>query len=499
MKKNSIILLAAFLLLLISAGDKSVEGVSVKLDPSDSMETVVRKASMVRPSERQVKWQEMEFIMFAHFGMNTYTNKEWGNGKEDPKLFNPTNFDARQWAREAKDAGAKMIIVNAKHHDGFCYWPSKYTEYSVKNSPWKGGKGDVVAEVAAACREAGIKFGVYLSPWDRHEKTYGTKAYNDYYKNQLRELLTNYGEVSEVWMDGAGTGKKHKQMLGLYDWDGFFQIVREIQPNAVISISGPDVRWIGNEAGKGRVSEWSVLPDKIDESAPDLGSRAKLMEYAEQGQALRWRPAEVDVSIRPGWYYHSREDGKVKPLKKLEQIYFSSVGENAMLLLNIPPDRRGLFPEQDVARLREFRNFIKETFKDDLALHASAKADSVPGNDGAHSADKTVDGDPETYWMAGEGAAAATIEYDLGSPRPINIAVLQEYIPLGQRVEQFALDAWDGAGWKQIVSATTIGYKRILRFAPITVQKVRLRIEGSRACPAISNFELYYAPSLKTG
>ena len=485
MNKNRILIFAASLLLLISAGDKSTEGVSVKLEPSDSAGTVVQKASMVRPSERQLQWQEMEFILFAHFGMNTFTNKEWGNGTEDPKLFNPTDFDARQWVQAAKEAGAKMIIVTAKHHDGFCLWPSKYTEHSVKNSPWKNGQGDVVREVADACHSGGIKFGIYLSPWDRHETTYGSKAYNDYYKNQLRELLTNYGEVSDVWMDGAGTGKKHKQMLGLYDWEGFFQIVRELQPNAVISISGPDVRWIGNEAGKGRESEWSVLPDKNNEVAPDLGSRTKLMEYAEQGQTLRWRPAEVDVSIRPGWFYHSREDGLVKPLKQLEQIYFSSVGENAVLLLNIPPDRRGLFPEKDVARLREFGKFIADTFKNDLALRAKTKS-------GSSGADKTVDGDPETYWMPSNGVPAE-IEYDLGKAQPINIVLLQEYIRLGQQVEGFAIDVWDGSSWNQVATGTTIGYKRILRFDGVIAQAVRLRITASRGSPAISTFSLYFS------
>jgi len=486
--------LAVFLLLLSIAAERAREGVSAELDANDSIETVVAKAASVRPSERQVQWQEMEFILFAHFGMNTFTNREWGSGKEDPKFFNPADFDAEQWAKAAKDAGAKMIILTAKHHDGFCLWPSKFTEHSVKNSPWKNGQGDVVKEVADACRGAGIKFGVYLSPWDRHEKSYGTPAYNDYYKNQLRELLTNYGEVSELWMDGAGMGKKFKRMRQLYDWDGFFRLARELQPNAVIAIRGPDVRWVGNEAGKGRQSEWSVLPDKIDEPAPDLGSRKRLMEHAGQGQALRWRPAEVDVSIRPGWFYHSREDKLVKSTKQLEQIYFSSVGGNAVLLLNIPPDRRGRFHENDLARLHEFGGFLREAFRDDLALGASSRASAVRGNRNEFSAANTVDNDPETCWMPDEGISSASLEYELARPATFNLAVLQECVREGQRVEGFYIDVWDGTSWKTIAQATTIGYKRILRISEVSAARVRIRFTQSRLCPTLSNFQLFHIP-----
>lgn len=488
---------ACLVLMVLTLGlsaDRSGEGVSVKLDAGDSLESVVAKAASVRPAERQLKWQEMEFILFAHFGINTFTNKEWGNGKEDPRLFNPTDFDARQWARAAKDAGAKMIILTAKHHDGFCLWPSKFTEHSVKHSPWRNGQGDVVKEVADACREAGVKFGVYLSPWDRHEASYGTPAYNDYYKNQLRELLSNYGEVAEVWMDGAGMGKKWKNMQALYDWDGYFRLVRELQPEAVIAIRGPDVRWVGNEAGKGRESEWSVLPDEIDESAADLGSRQRLMEYAGQGRSLRWRPAEVDVSIRPGWFYHSREDHLVKSMKQLKQIYFSSVGSNAVLLLNVPPDRRGLFHENDVARLREFGEFLRDSFRDDLALGAKVKADAVRGNRNEFSAANTVDNDPESCWMADEGVSSASLEYELARPAAINLAVLKECIREGQRVEEFYIDVWDGSGWKTVAHATTIGYKRILRFAPVSSRKVRVRFTRSRLGPALSSFQLFNVP-----
>ncbi len=335
---------------------------SIKLDPADSEIAMVEKAAHVVPTANQLAWQEMEQIAFAHFGMNSFTGKEWGTGKESPRLFNPTAFDARQWARILKDAGFKELIITAKHHDGFCLWPSKYTEHSVKNSPWKNGQGDVVKEVAEACREYGLKLGIYLSPWDRHEKSYGTAAYNDYYKNQLRELLTNYGEVSEVWFDGAGMGEKWKTMQGLYDWQEYFKVVHELQPHAVVFNERGEVRWCGNEAGKSRESEWSVVPDPYTATDADLGSRENLMAAAKTGQVLRWLPAEVDTSIRPGWFYHAREDKLVKTLPHLVDIYFGAVGGNAVLLLNLPPDKRGLIHENDAKRLMELKEFLDQTF-----------------------------------------------------------------------------------------------------------------------------------------
>lgn len=283
---------------------------------ADVPREVLRKAAHVRPSPQQLAWQELEFTCFVHFGMNTFTGREWGDGKEDPKLFNPTAFDARQWARACNDAGMKLLILTCKHHDGFCLWPSKHTEHSVKNSPWKGGKGDVVREVSEACREAGLKFGVYLSPWDRNAKTYGSDAYNDVYKKQLAELLADYGPVTEVWWDGAcGEGPNGKRQV--YDWDGYVRVVRELAPQAVIFGMGPDVRWVGNESGLARESEWSVLPKRGpgDQTAKDLGHR----KYLAGAEELVWYPAECDVSIRPGWFYHADQDDKVKTLEPVPQ------------------------------------------------------------------------------------------------------------------------------------------------------------------------------------
>ncbi len=431
-----------------------------------------RNAAHVVPSPQQLAWQEMEFTGFAHFGVNTFTDLEWGDGTEDPAVFNPTDFDADQWVSACKQAGIKLLILTCKHHDGFCLWPSKFTEHSVKHSPWRNGQGDMVREVADACRRGGIKFGVYLSPWDRHEKTYGTDAYNDYYKNQLRELLTNYGEVAEVWWDGAcGEGPNGKKQV--YDFDGCTKIVRELQPDAVTAISGPDIRWVGNEDGLARETEWSVQP-------VDLSGNPQ----------CRWWPAECDVSIRPGWFYHQTEDDKVKSLSHLLDIYYSSIGRNASLLLNIPPDRRGLFHENDVARLAELRAAIDATFKTNLAQGKAVVASSEA--DG-HAAGAIVDGDDATYWTPADGVTQASLEIDLGEPTTFDRVMLQEMISTGQRVEKFKLEAWDGDSWNEIAQGTTIGYKRLLRIPLTTASKVRLTIDEARDCPTIREFGLFKA------
>ena len=470
------------------------------------MEDIVSKAAHVTPSARQLAWQELEFTTFVHFGMNTFTNREWGEGKEDPKLFNPTDFDAAQWVAACKEAGMRLLILTAKHHDGFCLWPSQYTEHSVKNSPWKDGKGDVVREVADACRKGGVKFGIYLSPWDRHEKTYGdSPAYNAHFKNQLRELLTNYGEISEVWFDGAcGEGPNGRRQE--YDWPGFYAVVRELQPNACIAICGPDVRWCGNEAGECRESEWSVLPafgvkDPIESASfscavmeADLGSRDALRKAAEKGASLIWYPAEVNTSIRPGWFYHAGEDGKVKPLAHLLDIYYDSVGGNAAFLLNVPPDPRGRFHENDVARLKELGDILNTTFARNLAAGAAATPSSTRNGDPKYAAKNTLDGDKDTYWITNDGDTAATIEYDLGEPKTFNRAMLQEYIKAGQRIEEFYLDIWDGQSWEPIAHAMTVGYKRLLRFNETAARKVRLRITQSRLSPTLATFGLFQEP-----
>jgi alpha-L-fucosidase len=474
----------------------------VLIAPGEPAEKIVQTAARIVPSPSQFAWQEMEFIAFVHFGMNTFTDREWGEGTEDPSLFNPTDFDARQWVRVLKDAGMRMVIVTAKHHDGFCLWPSRYTEHSVKNSPWRGGKGDVVREVAEACRQAGLKLGVYLSPWDRHEPTYGdSPAYNEHFRLQLRELLTDYGEIGEVWFDGAcGEGPNGKRQE--YDWPSYYRVVRECQPGAVIFGMGPDLRWVGTESGYGRKTEWSVVPIKIRESlasadasldkffipgdmtAEDLGSREKIAS----ARALAWYPAETDVSIRPGWFYHSSQDAEVKPPEKLIDISFSSVGRNGVLLLNVPPDRRGLVHDSDIKSLMEMRRTLDRTFQTNLATGARIKAAS---EERGHPARFILDEDRSTYWTTPEDIDAAVLEFELPGKRTFDMAMLQEEIRVGQRVEEFALDAWDGDSWRPVSRGTTIGYKRLLRFPEVTTDRVRLAIVKSRTNPTLSAFGLF--------
>lgn len=475
----------------------------VRLEPEDTMEETVRKAASVRPSRRQLSWQELEFYAFVHFGVNTFTDREWGDGAEDPKLFNPTGFNAGQWVDAARAAGMRMIILTCKHHDGFCLWPSRYTEHSVKNSPWRGGNGDVVREVADACREGGLKFGVYLSPWDRHERTYGdSPVYNAYFRNQLTELLTGYGPVATVWFDGAcGEGPNGKRQV--YDWQSYYALIRKLQPNATIHIRGPDVRWCGNEAGRTRKSEWSVIPLPepparhawTDKRGSDLGSRARL----RGARYLVWYPAEVNTSIRPGWFYHASQDHKVKSLAHLLDIYYGSAGGNATFLLNVPPDRRGLFHENDVKRLAELGAVLRTSFGTNLARGAAAAASAERGPDGAHSAAKAVDGRKTTYWATDDGVTAATLTLDLGEARTFNCAMLQEHIRAGQRIESFVLEARGAGGWKKLAEATVVGYKRLLRFPEVTARHVRVRILESRLCPTLQNVALYRTPPSPKG
>jgi alpha-L-fucosidase len=465
--------------------------ISLNILPTDTVSELISKAVRVVPSERQLAWQALEFQAFVHFGMNTFTDREWGLGTEDPKHFNPTDFDAGQWVEAVKAAGIRGLIVTAKHHDGFCLWPSRFTEHSVKSSPWKSGNGDVVGEVAAACRKAGLKFGVYLSPLDRHEPSYGdSPRYNAHFKSQLRELLTNYGEISEVWFDGAcGEGPNGKRQV--YDWGGYYALIRELQPGAVISIMGPDARWIGNEAGVTRESEWSVipvvgfddLPDEknpggiahLDAQAQDLGSLERIAAVAKQGGRLIWYPGQVDVSIRPGWFYHAAEDDKVKTLDQLLDIYYTSVGGNAQLLLNIPPDTRGRIHENDVRRLKELGDRLRATFAINFATLEGGTSSL------------------ETH--GGSEAAYEEIVYDLNVPKVFNVAMIQEtIIRWGQSIEAFALDAWVGQEWKEIARGTTVGWKKLLRFPAVETTKIRLRIPEARALPVFPKFGLFFDP-----
>ncbi len=495
-----------FILLLGACQEKRPDTNFASIDPEDSPEVIIRKAANLAPSARQLAWQDLEYTAFVHFGMNTFTNREWGEGTEDPAWFNPTALDARQWASVMKDAGMQMVIATAKHHDGFCLWPSAYTEHSVKSSLWKNGKGDVVGDLAEACREFGLKFGVYLSPWDRHEPTYGSDAYNDHFVNQLTELLTQYGVVDEVWFDGAcGEGPNGKRQV--YDWVRYYETIRKLQPQAVIAVMGPDVRWVGTESGYGRVMEWSVVPYEAMETgaiaansqlaptdgvfvptgdmmAKDLGSRSKILK----AKALVWFPSEVDVSIRPGWFYHPSQDDQVKSPEKLLDIWFSSVGRNSLLLLNIPPDTRGLIHENDVRALLEFRRVRDEIFGENLAADAQVRATSATL--GLHPHNVVVPG-RKKFWMPRKGVLEADLEFDLGAEQTFDCLTLQENVEYGQRVEQFSIEIWRNDRWREVTRSTTIGYKRILRFSPQTTSKVRFRILQSRATPAISFFALH--------
>lgn len=467
-----------------------------------SGDDIVAKAATVTPSARQLRWQQLELTAFFHFGVNTFTNREWGNGKEDPAIFNPTELNAEQWIKTVKSAGFKQVILTAKHHDGFCLWPSKYTEHSVKNSPWKNGKGDVVKEVAEACRKYGIGFGVYLSPWDMNNPAYGQgDTYNEFFENQLTELLTSYGRVDEVWFDGAKGPNGQNQV---YDFNGWYALIRKLQPAAVIAIMGPDVRWVGTESGYGRDTEWSVIPadenmlQKIadgsqkdvafapngDKMQKDLGSR----NIIAGAKGLVWYPAETDVSIRPGWFYHPEEDKKVKTPEKLLDIYFASVGKNSVLLLNIPPNKNGLVQAEDSVSLVHFGKTVSQVFKNNLLKKARVK--SVNGK----NTKALTDSKYKTWFTTKNNDTTTVIEFALPAVQTFNTVSLQENITIGQRIEQFVVEYQNAETqeWKAFAEGTTVGYKRLLRFPEITAKKIRLRITASRLNPALSELGLYW-------
>lgn len=453
----------------------------VEFPAEATIEQKIDMASRLVPTAQQLEWQQMEFTAFLHFGMNTFTGNEWGHGTDSPALFNPSELDCEQWVKALKDGGFKMALITAKHHDGFCLWQTETTEYSVRNSPWKDGKGDVVRELRDACEKYGMKFGVYLSPWDRNAPSYGdSPAYNKFFIAQLTELLSNYGEVHEVWFDGAcaegPNGKKQE-----YDWTAILAKIRELQPKAVTAIMGDDVRWVGNEGGLGRETEWSatVIPPGsythkkaakealgLEEMSKDLGSR----ELVAKAQEVYWYPSEVDVSIRPGWFYHAEQDGQVRSLANLVNIYYRSVGCNSVLLLNIPPDRRGLIHEIDVQRIKELSEYINKTFATNYV--EKGKQD----------------------WAAQVGESK---EYDVKPGAMVNTFLIQEDITKGQRVEDFLVEVYSNGAWQYATEGTTIGYKRLLRFSDCQPEKVRVTIRGARATANISNVGLYYAEPLQ--
>ena len=449
--------------------------------PADA--TVAEKidmASRLVPTPQQLEWQRMELTAFLHFGVNTFTGREWGDGTEDPAIFNPTSLDCEQWVRTLKESGFKMAIITAKHHDGFCLWPTKTTRHSVASSSWKDGKGDVVRELRDACKKYGIKFGVYLSPWDRNASCYGdSPAYNQFFIKQLTELLTNYGEVHEVWFDGAnGEGPNGKKQI--YDWDAILKTIRRLQPKAVTAIMGDDVRWVGNEKGIGRETEWSataltpgIYPRSGEQNkelgifgkAKDLGGR----DIVARATELFWYPSEVDVSIRPGWFYHADQDKQVKSLNHLTDIYFKSVGYNSVLLLNIPPDLRGLINENDVQRLTEFSGYLKKTFARNYVLK---------GNEAWH------------------GTSGTVRQYDIQKDALVNAFMIQEDISKGQRIESFLVEAYKDGSWIHMAEGTTVGYKRLVRFSDTRPERIRVTIRSARGVANVAAVGLFYAEPL---
>ena len=455
------------------------------------------------PHERQVRFQQLEFYAFIHFTVNTFTDREWGDGTESPSIFDPKKLDAEQWVKAIKSAGMKGLILTCKHHDGFCLWPSKLTDHSVASSPWKNGKGDVVKETSEACKKHGIKFGVYLSPWDMNCHLYGQgKAYDDYFAGQLTELLTGYGDIFSVWFDGAcGEGPNGKKQY--YDWDRYYKVIRELQPDACISVCGPDIRWCGNEAGHTRTAEWSVVPERakdseivaeksqhedseefrrrrVDARDGDLGSRAMLKDE----EKLIWYPAEVNTSIRPGWFWHENENDKVRSLEELVNIYINSAGGNATFLLNVPPTPDGLLHQNDVKRLEELGEYIKAMFEANLLDSAALSSDGE--NIEAVRTDSY-----DEYFISANGKNTAEIIAEWDSPVTVGTVVIKENILCSQRVESFTVEAELNGEFTEVYQGTVIGFKRIIPMKNILADSIRIKITDSRTEPTISFIGIY--------
>ena len=452
------------------------------------------------PEPKQVEWQQMETYAFIHFGLNTFNDREWGYGDTDPKTFNPTNLDCEQWAQTLVKAGMKGVILTAKHHDGFCLWPFEGTDYSVKNSPWKNGKGNVVKELSEACKKYGLKFAVYLSPWDRHQANYGTPEYLPYFYAQLHDLLTNYGPVFEVWFDGANGGDgwyggakdiRTIDRKNYYNYPRIYEMLDSIQPQAIIfSDGGPGCRWVGNEKGFAGATNWSFLRE--GEVHPGYEKSYELQYGHADGN--QWVPAECDVSIRPGWFYHPEEDDRVKSPEQLVDLYYRSVGHNATLLLNFPVDRRGLIHPVDSANAVRFHEMIQQQLKTNLVAGMTPKVSNERGGDFVASA--LTDDNFDTYWATEDGVTTADIEFSFDTPTRMNRMMLQEYIPLGQRVKAFVVEYLDKDTWLPVKlneETTTIGYKRLLRFETVETKGIRIRITDARGPLCLSNVGVYDA------
>ncbi|PPK85900.1 alpha-L-fucosidase [Neolewinella xylanilytica] len=452
------------------------------------------------PTQAQLEWLGMETNAFIHFTTNTFTNLEWGFGDEQPEIFNPTDLNTDQWMDVLSGAGFKGVVLTGKHHDGFVLWPSEYTDHSVEESPWMNGEGDLVKMVEESARSHGMKFGIYLSPWDRNRADYGDSSYVAYYRNQLTEVFENYGPIFEMWFDGANGGDGYygganetRAINGryYYDWPTTLGMVRELQPDPstiIFSDAGPDIRWVGNERGYVGDPNWNTID--TDTIYAGKAGIEELLNHGTPG-AKSFIPAEVDVSIRPGWFYHPEEDDRVKTAEELFEIYLTSVGRGSVLLLNVPPDRRGLIHENDVASLRRWRQLIDSTFATDLAADAVANADHYRGNHEDFSAAMLLDNDPETYWATDDSATIGRITVNLLEPKSIAYVHLQEYLPLGQRIAGFRVLANVGGRMKEIGSGQTVGYQRILPVERTTTSEVIVEITEALAPPTLSRLSIY--------
>ncbi len=451
------------------------------------------------PSKAQIEWQKLETYAFIHFGQNTFNDVEWGYGDADPKNFNPSQLDCEQWVKVLKEGGMKAVILTAKHHDGFCLWPTKHTDYSIAASPYKNGKGDIVGELSAACRKHGLKFGVYLSPWDRHQAFYGTPAYIDYYKAQLTELLTQYGEIFEVWLDGANGGdgyyggareERKIDRRSYYHFDELYALIHSLQPNAVIfSDGGPGCRWVGNEKAIAGETNWSFLRSK--DVYPGYPHAHELTSGHVDGDA--WIPAECDVSIRPGWFYHAKEDSQVKSGQELFDLYLKSVGRNGSFLLNFPPTKEGLIHDIDAANIKEFKRLKDEAFRTDLLSGAKVKASSEASK--TEKVKAVLSADSEDYWLAKASDTAPELTVKLRKAKKMRYLELREYIPMGQHVAKFAVEyKSEGGEWMPLPTTeqtTTIGNCRILPFPETEIKELRIRFLESRGRIYISKIAAY--------
>lgn len=462
------------------------------------------------PTQNQLDWQENNIYAFIHFGINTFTDKEWGYGDEDPALFNPKDFDADQIVKSIAQGGFKGIVLTCKHHDGFCLWPTKTTTHNITKSPFRDGKGDLVKEIEQACRKYGLKFGVYLSPWDRNASSYGSQEYVKMYRAQLTELLTQYGDIFEIWHDGANGGdgyyggareRRNIDRSTYYNWPSVWELERKLQPKALIfGDIGADLRWVGNESGYAGDPCWQTFTPVSNEpgKAPSNGTIKSELSTNGTRDGKFWMPAEVDFSIRPGWFWHASQNDQVRTALNLWDHYFLSAGRGASMLLNIPPDKSGLIYKTDSIQLKLFGDILKETFARDLAKGATATASNIRGEDQKNYGTQNLfDGDQFSYWATDDAIHTPEVTIQLKGEQTFDIIRLKENTRLGQRIDSLEVDAWLNGSWKRLAGANSIGSNRLIRLpAKVTTEKLRIRIMAAPVCPALSDVSLFSQPAL---